>query len=58
MIATSFIDLSSNELWEEILWLEEQPLTEENAIRHDLLLKEFRNRQRRRAYLEESFEWS
>ena len=48
MIATSFIELSSNELWEEILWLEEQPLTKENAVRYDLLLKEFRTRQRRR----------
>ena len=57
MIATDFTDLSTNELWEEILWLEEQPITNENGALYDRILKEIRTRNRRRQYLEDHFSW-
>lgn len=48
MIATAFIDKCSNELWEEIFWLEDQPITVENATLYDEILAELRSRERRR----------
>ena len=57
MIATAFTDLSSNELWEEIHWLEAQPITDENGALYDRILEELRPRERRRQYLEDNFAW-
>ena len=48
MIATAFIDKCSNELWEEIFWLEDQPITVENAKLYDEILAELRLREFRR----------
>ena len=48
MIATAFIDKCSNELWEEIFWLEDQPITVENATLYDEILAELRLREFRR----------
>ena len=50
-IATDFHHLCSNELWEELLWLEDQPITKDNAALYDRLLNEIRVRNRRRQYL-------
>jgi hypothetical protein len=55
MIATDFTDLSSNELWEELIWLEEQPITAENGALYDRILNEIRTRERRRQYLVDHF---
>jgi hypothetical protein len=55
MIATDFIDLCSNELWEELIWLEEQPITAENGALYDRILNEIRTRERRRQYLVDHF---
>ena len=48
MIATAFIDKCSNELWEEIYWLESQPITTESAELYDEILAELRSREYRR----------
>lgn len=55
MIATDFIDLTSNDLWAEIDWLETQPVTRENAALYDRILTEIRTRNRRRQYLADHF---
>ena len=55
MIATAFIDKCSNELWEEIYWLESQPITVENATLYDEILAELRSRESRRQYLIDNF---
>jgi hypothetical protein len=57
MIATDFIDLCSNELWEELLWLEEQPRTKENCDLYHRLWNEICTREQRRQYLEDNFAW-
>lgn len=51
MIATAFIDKCSNELWGEIFWLENQPITTENAKLYDEILAELRTREYRRECL-------
>jgi hypothetical protein len=53
MIATAFIDKCSNELWEEIYWLESQPITVDNATLYDQILAELRSRERRRQCIDE-----
>jgi hypothetical protein len=53
MIATAFIDKCSNELWEEIYWLETQPITTENATLYDQILNELRSREYRRQCIDE-----
>jgi len=55
MIATAFIDLSSNELWEELIWLEEQPHTKANCDLYVRLWKEICAREERRQYLVDNF---
>lgn len=55
MIATAFIDKCSNELWEEIYWLESQPITVDNATLYDQILAELRSRESRRQYLIDNF---
>jgi hypothetical protein len=55
MIATAFINKCSNELWEEIYWLESQPITTESAELYDEILTELRNRESRRQYLIDNF---
>jgi hypothetical protein len=55
MIATAFIDKCSNALWEEIYWLESQPISTENAKLYDDILAELRSRERRRQYLIDNF---
>ena len=55
MIATDFINLSSNELWEEMIWLEQQPITAESGALYDRILKEIRARIQRRQYLVDHF---
>jgi hypothetical protein len=57
MIATAFIDQTSNELWEELHWLEGQPITDENGALYDQILEELRTRERRRQNLEDHFAW-
>lgn len=54
-IATAFIDKCSNELWEEIYWLESQPITVDNATLYDEILAELRLRESRRQYLIDNF---
>jgi hypothetical protein len=53
MIATAFIDKCSNELWEEIYWLESQPITVDNAILYDQILAELRTRESRRQFIDQ-----
>lgn len=53
MIATAFIDKCSNDLWEEICWLESQPITVENATLYDQILAELRSRESRRQCIDE-----
>jgi len=55
MIATAFADLCSNELWEELLWLDEQPHTKANCDRYDLIWNEICTREERRQYLADNF---
>jgi len=57
MIATAFTDLCSNELWEEMCWLEEQPPTKENRDLHHRIWNEICTREQRRQYLEDNFAW-
>ena len=56
-IATAFHDISTNELWEELQYLEGQPITDENGALYDRILDEIRTRNRRRQYLEDNFAW-
>ena len=55
MIATAFTDLCSNELWEELLWLEEQPHTKANCDLYVRLWNEICTREERRQYLADNF---
>jgi hypothetical protein len=57
MIATDFIDLCSNELWEELLWLQEQPQTKENCNLHNRIWAEICTREQRRQALQDNFAW-
>jgi hypothetical protein len=57
MIATAFTDLCSNELWVELLWLEEQPNTKENRDLHHRIWNEICTREQRRQNLEDNFAW-
>ena len=57
MIATAFHDLTSNDLWEDLQWLEGQPMTDENCALYDRILTEIDTRNRRRQYLEDNFAW-
>jgi hypothetical protein len=53
MIATAFIGKCSNELWEEIYWLESQPITVENATLYDQIMGELRSRESRRQFIDQ-----
>ena len=53
MIATAFTDMCSNELLEELQWLEGQPMTDENCSLYDRILTEIDTRNRRRQDLED-----
>ena len=55
MIATAFTDLCSNALWEELIWLEEQPRTKANCDLYDRLWNEISTREQRRQYLADHF---
>jgi hypothetical protein len=55
MIATAFTDLCSNELWEELLWLDDQPRTKANCALYDRLWNEICTREERRQYLADNF---
>jgi hypothetical protein len=57
MIATAFADLCSNQLWEEVLWLEDQPSTPANRRQIRKIWAEIENREQRRQYLEDHFAW-
>lgn len=57
MIATAFTDLSSNELWEELLWLEEQPQSKANCDLYNRIWAEICTREQRRQHLEDNFAW-
>ena len=57
MIATAFTDLCSNELLEELLWLEDQPQTRANCDRHKRIWAEMCAREQRRQYLNDHFAW-
>ncbi len=55
MIATAFTDLCSNALWEELLWLDEQPRTRENRDLYVRIWNEICAREQRRQYLADHF---
>jgi hypothetical protein len=55
MIATAFTDLSSNDLWEEICWLQDQPATDENVASYNAMMREIDTRAQRRQYLVDHF---
>jgi hypothetical protein len=55
MIATSFTDLCSNELWEELTWLQDQPDTAANRRQIRAYWKELQTREQRRQYLVDHF---
>jgi hypothetical protein len=57
MIATDFTDLCSNELWAELIWLQEQPQTKEVSTLHDQIWAEICTREQRRQHLEDHFAW-
>jgi hypothetical protein len=57
MIATAFTDLCSNELWEEVIWLQDQPDTAANRRQLRAYWKELQTREQRRQYLEDNFAW-
>jgi hypothetical protein len=57
MIATAFTDLCSNELWEEICWLQDQPATDENVASYNAMMREIDTRIQRRQNLEDNFAW-
>jgi hypothetical protein len=57
MIATDFTDLCSNELWEELFWLQEQPQTKQVSTLYNRIWAEICTREQRRQYLEDHFPW-
>jgi hypothetical protein len=55
MIATAFTDLCSNELWEELTWLQDQPDTAANRHQIRSIWKELQTRELHRQYLVDHF---
>jgi hypothetical protein len=54
-IATAFFDLSSNELWEEYLYLQSQSPTREVSLKMGKVWKEICTREDRRNAMAEEF---
>lgn len=50
-IATAFHDLTSNDLWEELIWLQDQPTTKANLKSYRAIMLELEIRAERREYL-------
>ena len=50
-IATAFHDLTSNDLWAELIWLQDQPTTKENLRSYRAIMLELQTRAERREYL-------
>lgn len=50
-IATAFHDLTSNDLWDELIWLHDQPSTKANIKSYRAILQELEIRAERREYL-------
>ena len=50
-IATAFHDLTSNDLWAELIWLQDQPSTKANLKSYRAIMQELEIRAERREYL-------
>ena len=54
-IATAFHDLTSNDLWEDLIWLQDQPSTKANLKSYRAIMQELEIRAARREYLIDHF---